>query len=191
MHPPRQLRAGFSTIELLLVIVIIGIVAAFTLPRVRFDNARVDTAARTIDLVLMAAQRDAVSRQHNVLVVFDTASRMLRTVWDANQNRVADDTEHERLAPLPAQIVVARPPGVAALAGDSTSALAGVPHARGPVLLVQRSGSTDRAATFYITTVRSLRPDEETREVRAVQVSRATGRSAWFAWNGNRWRRAP
>jgi prepilin-type N-terminal cleavage/methylation domain-containing protein len=191
MHPPRHPHAGFSTIELLLVIVIIGIVAAFTLPRMRFDNARVDTAARTIDLVLMAAQRDAVSRQHNVLVVFDTASRMMRTVWDANENRIADDTERERFAPLPDQIVFTRPPGVTALAGDSTSALAGVPHARGPVLLLQRSGSTDRAATFYITTIRSLRPAETVREVRAVQVSRATGRSAWFAWSGSRWRRAP
>jgi type II secretory pathway pseudopilin PulG len=74
-------------IELLLVIAIIGITATFVLPRVRFDNTRVDTAARTIDLVLMAAQRDAVSRQHNVLVVFDTSAGMLRTVWDANQNQ--------------------------------------------------------------------------------------------------------
>lgn len=178
-------------IELLLVIAIIGITATFVLPRVRFDNTRVDTAARTIDLVLMAAQRDAVSRQHNVVVVFDTSAGMLRTVWDANQNQRAEDTERERLTPLPDQIVVARPPGVSALAGDSTSALAGVPDTRGPMLLVQRSGSTDRAATFYLTTVRSMLPDEEVREARAVQVSRATGRSAWYSWTGSQWKRAP
>ena len=183
-------------IEILLVIAIIGITATLVLPRVRFDNSRVDTAARTIDLVIMAAQRDAVSRQHNVLVVFDTAGGILRTVWDANQNQSAEDTERERLTPLPEQIEVARPPGVSALAGDSTSALAGVPDDRGPMLLVQRSGSTDRAATFYLTTTRSMLPDsmlpdETVREVRAVQVSRATGRSAWYTWTGSQWKRAP
>ncbi|MCZ8204001.1 type II secretion system protein [Gemmatimonas sp.] len=187
----RSHRPGFSMIEILLVIAIIGITATLVLPRVRFDNARVDTAARTIDLVIMAAQRDAVSRQHNVLVVFDTAGGILRTVWDANQNQRAEDSERTRVSPLPDQIEVARPPGVSALAGDSTSALAGVPDDRGPMLLVQRSGSTDRAATFYLTTTRSMLPDETVREVRAVQVSRATGRSAWYTWTGSQWKRAP
>jgi hypothetical protein len=64
------------------------------------------------------------------------------------------------------------------------------------MLLVQRSGSTDRAATFYLTTTRSMLPDsmlpdETVREVRAVQVSRATGRSAWYTWTGSQWKRAP
>lgn len=183
-------RRGFSMIEVLLVMAMIGVLAAMTLPNLRFDNSRVDTAARTIDLALMAAQRDAVSRQHNVLVVFDTAARAMRTVWDANNNRQAESGERQRTTVLPEELVFARPDGIGALGGDSTSASAGIPDARGPALLVQRSGSTDRAVTFYLTTARSMRETEKVREVRALQVSRASGRSSWYTWTGSVWRRA-
>ncbi|MFO0093958.1 MAG: Tfp pilus assembly protein FimT/FimU, partial [Gemmatimonadaceae bacterium] len=82
MRRRQARRRAFSLIEVMLVMAMIGILAAITVPKLRFDNARVETAARAIDLAIMAAQRDAVSRQHNVLVVFDTAARALRTVWD-------------------------------------------------------------------------------------------------------------
>ncbi|MFO0094742.1 MAG: hypothetical protein ACK54K_10605, partial [Gemmatimonadaceae bacterium] len=169
---------------------IIVILPAITFKKKRIDNARVETAARAIDLANMAAQRDAVSRQHNVLVVFDTAARALRTVWDVNNDRTAGAGERLRTTPLSEALAFARPPGVSALGGDSTSASAGVPDERGPALLLQRSGSTDRAVTVYLTTTQSLRPKAAVRDVRALQVARASGRSSWFIWNGSVWRRA-
>ena len=168
----------------------IGVLAAITLPKLRFDSSRVETAARTIDLAIMAAQRDAVSRQHNVLVVFDTTARALRTVWDANNTGRAESGERQRTTVLPEELVLARPPGIGALGGDSTSASAGIPDDRGPALLLQRSGSTDRAVTFYLTTTRSMREAETVREVRALKVARASGRSSWYTWTGSAWRRA-
>ncbi|MFN9202727.1 MAG: Tfp pilus assembly protein FimT/FimU, partial [Gemmatimonas sp.] len=69
MRRRQARRRAFSLIEVMLVMAMIGILAAITVPKLRFDNARVETAARAIDLAIMAAQRDAVSRQHNVLVV--------------------------------------------------------------------------------------------------------------------------
>lgn len=190
MHRRPSRRRGFSLIEVMLVMVMIGVLAAITLPKLRFDSSRVETAARTIDLAIMAAQRDAVSRQHNVLVVFDTTARALRTVWDANNTRRAESGERQRTTVLPEELVFARPPGISALGGDSTSASAGIPDDRGPALLLQRSGSTDRAVIFYLTTTRSMRETERVREVRALKVSRASGRSSWYTWTGSAWRRA-
>ncbi|MFN9202273.1 MAG: Tfp pilus assembly protein FimT/FimU, partial [Gemmatimonas sp.] len=69
MRRRQARRRAFSLIEVMLVMAMSGILAAITVPKLRFDNARVETAARAIDLAIMAAQRDAVSRQHNVLVV--------------------------------------------------------------------------------------------------------------------------
>ena len=171
-----------------MVMVIIGVLAALVLPKVRVDNAQVDAAARSIGMTLMAAQRDASSRQHNVLVVFDTASHLIRTVWDANNNGRYDGTERTRLFLLPDRVEFGRPPSVPALAGATDPVSTMQRSSRGPFLVMQRNGAVDRAVTLYLSTIRSIRGGRDV-EARAVMVARATGRPSWYAWTGTRWRR--
>ena len=179
---------GFTMIELLLVISIVGLMAALALPKVRLDNGQVDTAARTISMSLMAAQRESVARGHPVLVVFDTAAHTIRSVWDANGNEAADVGEHTKPVVLPERVMLGRPSDVAALGSATASVPVMKSSARGPYLIMQRNGALDRAVTIYLTTIMSMSGGPD-REVRALVLSRATGRADVYIWTGTQWRR--
>jgi prepilin-type N-terminal cleavage/methylation domain-containing protein len=181
--------AGFTLVEVLMVMVIVGVTAAVILPRVRFDNARVISAIRAVDLAIAVAQRDAVSRQHNTLVVFDTVNSQLRVVWDANSNGRADAGEKARITAMPEQVRFARPSAVPRVTSSIDTPGSGLVNPLGPQVVMQRSGSADRRLTMYLTTVRSMREMTLTPEVRAVQILRASGRSSWLTWDGRVWRR--
>lgn len=171
-----------------MVIVIIGIMAALVLPKVRLDNSAVDTAARTVSMSIMVAQRDAVARQHNVLVEFDTAGHSARTVWDNNNNREIDAGEKTRPFLLPEAVTLGRPPGVPPLGTTPDIGAAAMGNARGPRLILQRSGSADRATIVYLTSIRAKNGGKFA-DTRAVYIARATGRSTWYVWTGTKWRR--
>ena len=189
--PPSGRRivspGGFTLIELLLTLTVVGIVLAITLPNLRIDKKQVDAAVRQVGMGLLAAQREAVARQHNVLVVFDTAARTLVTVWDANNNATIDAGERSRVFPLPEALLLQRPAGVGPVPGDTAGVAQMTGIARGPSLVMQRSGSASRGVTVYLTMPASLtaaKPD-----VRAFRVHRATGQASWYAWTGSAWRR--
>lgn len=171
-----------------MVVAIVGILATVVMPKVKVDNSQVDAAARTINLVMMAAQRDAAARQHNVLVVFDTAAHVIRAVWDANNNAAIDGGERSRVFVIPERVTLGRPSGVEALGGATSAVPAMNSSARGPFLVLQRNGAVDRSVTLYFSTYRALSGGTD-KDTRAVVISRATGRPNWYAWTGTLWRR--
>ncbi len=180
---------GLTLIELLMVIAIVGIMAALVLPKVRVDNSQVDTAARTLGMSLMVAQREAASRQHNVLLVFDTSAHTITTVWDVNNNSTIDPTEKTRPFLLPERVVLGRPSSVPALGTATASVPVMLTSGIKPMLVVQRNGSVDRGVTLYLSTQATMAGGLNT-DVRAVVIARATARPEWYAWNGTAWRHA-
>ncbi len=165
----------------------VGILAALVLPKVRVDNAQVDAAARTVGLSLMVAQREAASRQHNVLLVFDTAAHSITTVWDANNNARADAAEKTRPFLLPERVVLGRPSSVSALGTASASVPPMLTSGDNPMLVLQRNGSVDRSVTLYLTTHRAMAGGAD-KDTRALVIARATARPEWYAWTGTAWR---
>jgi prepilin-type N-terminal cleavage/methylation domain-containing protein len=183
----RRDRAGFSLLELLAALIIIGILTALAAPRIDAEKFYVDGAVQHANTAFMAAQREAVSQQHNVLVVFDTANASLRTVWDVNNSGAEDNAEHVRVTALSERIRFAKPSGVAPKNGLAT-ALSPMRGCGGmPCLIVQRNGSLDREASFYLTSRRSLTGGGRETDTRFLEVNRASGRPQSWKYSPSGW----
>jgi prepilin-type N-terminal cleavage/methylation domain-containing protein len=173
---------GFTTVELIVVIMLLGVMFAIALPRIRVDNSAVDSAARTLNLAVMASQREAVARAHNVLLRFDYEQHTVTAVWDANNSGSADVGEKSRPFLIPEAVRFGRPPGVPTLEVDEQSA-----DESAALVILQRNGAANRNHTIYLTTVRALQGGTH-QDARALRIARATGRPTWYAWTGSAWR---
>ena len=69
---------GFSLVEMLGVIVIIGMMASIALPRTGVATYKANSGAQVVASTLVYAQRQAISRQANTLVALVTIDRHLR-----------------------------------------------------------------------------------------------------------------
>ena len=71
-RPPPAARAGFTLIELMLVVVIVGIASAVVLPRFvhSFKGARLRTAARIVSMSSRYARSTAVLHQQDMALIF-------------------------------------------------------------------------------------------------------------------------
>jgi len=68
-------RAGYTLLELMIVLVLMGIAAALVIPNVQgSESIRIQTAVRAIASDIMYAQSDALAYQSRRAIVFDAAS---------------------------------------------------------------------------------------------------------------------
>ncbi len=186
---PRRRRHAFTLIELILVITVMGILAAIAAPRIDVTRFHVDGGMHAATTTFLAAQREAVSRQHNVLVLIDTTTRALRLVWDTDNDERVDPAERTRTVALdprvafglparvPRRVAGTDPLGVLGLCGDV------------PCVVFQRNGSADRTATLFVTSERARRSGTRPRDARQIEVVRASGRPQSWTWTGSAWRR--
>ena len=181
-------RRGFTLLELLTVMVIVGVVTAFVAPRIDLTSFRVDGATRSIGTSLLAAQRLAVTRQHDVVVTFDTAAGVVRILDDGNDNGIADPGEHVTGIPVGDAVVFGR--GGAPARSASTSAITFTQVRNGlPALTFHRDGSASEDGVVYLTSRREVLAQDHPEDTHAISVTRSTGRAAWFHWVPPTWQR--
>lgn len=180
---PARGIGGFTLIEALVIVTVIGIVVGIAIPRVDVKRFRMNEAVREVASTLARAQYRAVLQQHDVVVWFDVAARRLRVHDDRN-----NDGDIQAGEPV---TVVALPDGVVFGRGGAPA----LPMGLGPVtfrqrfgtpyVTFQRNGSAGEAGGLYLTAAGSTEPADS----RAVEVERATGRASWFLHDGTAWKR--
>ena len=182
----HRVRPGFSLVELLLVMFVISLLAYVAVPRIEIMRFKVDGAARGSVATLVAAQRLAVKRQHDVIVAFDTGRGRLFVHQDSDNDGVRDTGERVRAVSFEDQVVFGR--GSASALGDQPGVVTFTERQDGlPVVRFIRNGSASEEGTFYLTSTRADRAGKFVKDSRAVQIDRSTGRVTWYRYEAPEW----
>jgi prepilin-type N-terminal cleavage/methylation domain-containing protein len=177
-----------TLIEVLMVVVVIGITAAFAAPKIDVTRYRVNGAMQSVGTTFLAAQRLAVTRQHDVAVLFNLDANTIQVHDDANNNGHVDAGEHVSAMPLGDMIVYGLG-GASAMTADAgpitfTKTRDGI-----PVVTFHRDGSASEAGIIYLTSLRAVNSGEDERDARAITIERATGRASWYSYVPPAWKR--
>lgn len=185
-YRPVTERHGFSMIEVLSVIVIIGLLTAVALPKVSIASYQANAGAQVVSSALSYAQRQAISRQADTRVAFDLPNNRLRLHEDRNNDNVIDAGERVTFTNLPEGITFGRGTAAARAIGGEVVTFT---RAQGilPVLVFRRDGTASEDGGVYLSTIAGLSIDR-TSDVRAVEISRATGRATWFSFGTGTWK---
>ncbi len=181
----RRSRRGFTLLELTVVLIMIGIIAAMAVPRLNYEKYRADAAMRTVRTVLQGAQRNAIMRQTDVVVAFDITNKQMRIVEDANNNCIYDSGERSTTRPLEDGAHFAIPANgygstpSSAVSGSNLCSMLGF-----PAVQFLRDGAASTSLDVYLTSSRGSAVD-----YRLVRVTMATGRTESFRYNGTTWTR--
>lgn len=177
---------GFTMIEVLLVVIIVGVLLAVAVPRFPVNASRADAGARIVRALLQNVQRSAVTRQSSVIVGVDVANHRFRIHEDADNDLAVDAGERLRTEPLQENVILATP-GWGGVNGAVTDPVVGsaLRTIDGlPSIVFRRDGSASSDLELYLG-ARSGAADGW----RAVVVQPSTGRAdAWRA-SGTTWRR--
>lgn len=170
-----------------MVLLLVSILALFLVPSIEIVKFRMDGAARGAVAALVAAQRQAVVRQHDVIVAIDTSYRQLRIHQDRNNNGTVDSGEPVRTVPFDEGVVF----GLGGAPPLFDSQIVGFTDTQNglPVVRFIRSGSAGEEGYFYLTSTRSVGTSLFPKDARAVKVDRATGRVTWYYYDPDQWKK--
>ncbi len=174
---------GFTLVELLYVMILIGILTGIAVPLLDTSRFRLDAAVREVSTGLMAAQRAAVLGGHDMVVTFDEDNRWLRIHYDLDNDGSMETGENYVVRQLPDGVVFGRG-GAPKLSNDPNPVTFETEQDDFPTLVFHRNGSASEEGYIYLTSEGS---DPGGEHARAVQVARATGRVRCWSYRTGSW----
>jgi prepilin-type N-terminal cleavage/methylation domain-containing protein len=178
-------RRGFSMIELLVTLTMMGILAGVAIPRMDLSRARSDAALRQLTMLCIQAQRTALSKQYNVILSVDQTTSRVRMVEDRNNSGVFDSGDRMTWMALePGVTFVTAPAPLEGMTGTVNFLHPKVMDSFQSVIF-RRNGaaSSDGIVVF------SAKPSDPG-AARAVMITQGTGRADGYKWSGVQWVRA-
>lgn len=179
-------RGGFTLIEVLSTLVLLGILLALAIPRLDFGYYAVRGAANSASSVLVRAQRRAVQAQHDVVVSFDTIQARLRIHDDANNNGAVDAGEVVSWEPLEEGVQLKKGP-VPALTNGTGAVTFQVVQDGMPGVVFYRNGAASEEGVFYLGPAHQDTLQPRGRDIRAGRIQRSTGRLQWYRFANGGW----
>jgi len=177
----HTIRRGFTLAEVMVVLVIAGMMIALAIPRVDTTKWRADAIATIVRTTLQYAQRQAITRQHDMVVSFDTTGERIRTFWDGNNSGTLNSTERVTWRGLDVGVLFTDPT-VQGLSGTTITLPVTGSQIRTltgyPTVTFHRDGSVSTDAEIYIKVAAHGPP-----WYRAIRLTQATGRVDWFRLN--------
>jgi Tfp pilus assembly protein FimT len=171
---------GFSLIQMLIVVVMLGILALLSIPKLDFMRYRLNADARNVTMMLAYAQRLAVSLQHNVQVTIDPVNRQIRTHEDKNDDGTYTSDERIRGFTLSDGVVFDRNGAPDLPEPAASNVLTAVTFGR--------DGSANTAGVIFLNTTRGMAKGTN-EDSRGLEIVRSTGRATWYTYTGGSWRR--
>jgi prepilin-type N-terminal cleavage/methylation domain-containing protein len=182
----RTDRAGFTLIEAVMVVTIIGIVAGMAIPKAGYSTYLANSGARVLSTTLSYAQRQAISQQADIRVAFDVANNQIRVHEDRNNDNVIDQGERVGFTSLPEGVAFGRGAAAARPIGGSAVSFTRIQGTL-PVLVFHRDGSASENGLVYLSTISGLSTGRSA-DTRAIEIARATGRVSWYSFGTGQWK---
>lgn len=175
-------RRGFSMIELLTTLIIMGMIAAMTVPRIDMSRMRGDAAVRQMTTLFVQAQRTALSKQYNVIVSIDADNSRLRFVEDRNNSNTVDAGDHTMWMALePGVTFLSAPLPLDGMSGPVTFLRPRLIDSY-PSVIFRRNGAASSDGVMFVT----AKPTDPV-ATRAVMITQSTGRAESFKYTGAAW----
>lgn len=180
--PGRGPRSGFTLVELIYVVIILGILTGFAAPFIDVSRFRLNSAVMEVTTQLMSAQRYAVLRGHDVVISFDEDEKWMRIHLDANNDGLIQDDENTAVAQLGEGVTFGRAPGTTLSASTENVTFT---QKQGPfkALTFHRNGSASEMGFIYLTFARSSLPKSN----RAVEIVRSTAKVKCWSYRTDTW----
>jgi prepilin-type N-terminal cleavage/methylation domain-containing protein len=176
-----RIPSGFTLVEMLIVLALLGLCIAIAAPRMRMDGFRLGAASHDLGSMMYAAQSAAVARQHDVVIAFDQSNRSVRQHFDRDNDGVRDSGEPVFEVSLQNGVAFGRGPAPALYVGGAAVTFRGRQDGM-PAVTFHRSGSASEEGGFYLQSTAA----DGTQAVAAV-LDRGTGLVTWRTYRGGSW----
>ena len=174
---------GFTLVELIYVMIIVTVLAGVALPLLDVSRFRLNSAVVETATELMAAQRSAVLRGHDVIVAIDQSGYRMRIHLDANNDRLIQPTETWKVMELGDGVTFART-GAPNLTASTSHVTFTQKQGEYPAVTFHRNGGASEQGIIYLNARGGGAQGENQR---AVEVVRSTSKIKCWSYSTGIW----